>query len=89
MKELRGAWTLSCVKRVSISALEITMSSTSALRQEIKPVMICPGHGPVLDSDLEDLYAKYEEWCGTVQANQPQKVVIPYVSAYGYTAQLA
>ena len=59
------------------------------VRQEIKPVMICPGHGPVLDSDLEDLYAKYEEWCGTVQANQPKKVVIPYVSAYGYTAQLA
>lgn len=59
------------------------------VREEIKPAMICPGHGPVLDSDLDDLYAKYEEWCGEVVENQPKKVVIPYVSAYGYTAQLA
>ena len=59
------------------------------VREELKPVMICPGHGPVLDSDLEDLYEKYEEWCGQPAENQPKKVVIPYVSAYGYTAQLA
>ena len=32
------------------------------VREELKPVMICPGHGPVLDSDLEDLYEKYEGW---------------------------
>lgn len=59
------------------------------VREELKPVMICPGHGPVLDSDLEDLYEKYEQWCGQPAENQPKKVVIPYVSAYGYTAQLA
>lgn len=59
------------------------------VRDELKPVMICPGHGPVLDSDLDDLYEKYAEWCGEVTENQPKKVVIPYVSAYGYTAQLA
>lgn len=59
------------------------------VREELKPVMICPGHGPVLDSDLEDLYEKYAEWCGEVSENHPKKVVIPYVSAYGYTAQLA
>ncbi len=59
------------------------------VREELKPVMICPGHGPVLDSDLEDLYEKYAEWCGEPAENQPKKVVIPYVSAYGYTAQLA
>ena len=59
------------------------------VREELKPVMICPGHGPVLDSDLDDLYEKYAEWCGEPVENQPKKVVIPYVSAYGYTAQLA
>ncbi len=67
-----------------IDALKLT-------RDEIKPKMICPGHGPVLDSDLDDLYAKYSEWCGenAKPAAVPKKVVIPYVSAYGYTAQLA
>lgn len=58
------------------------------VREELKPVLICPGHGPVLDSHLEDLYAKYDAWC---QVEEPtgKKVVIPYVSAYGYTGQLA
>lgn len=59
------------------------------VREELKPAMICPGHGPVLDSDLDDLYEKYAEWCGEAAENQSKKVVIPYVSAYGYTAQLA
>lgn len=59
------------------------------VRDELKPQMICPGHGPVLDSELDDLYEKYAEWCGEPAENQPKKVVIPYVSAYGYTAQLA
>ena len=59
------------------------------VRDELKPTMICPGHGPVLDSDLDDLYEKYAEWCGEPVENNPKKVVIPYVSAYGYTAQLA
>lgn len=54
--------------------------------------MICPGHGPVLDSHIEELMEIYKEWCG---ANEPEEksstklVVMPYVSAYGYTGQLA
>ncbi len=59
------------------------------VREDIKPVMICPGHGPVLDSYLEDIYEKYQEWCGETFENKVKKVVIPYVSAYGYTAELA
>ena len=59
------------------------------VREEIKPVLICPGHGPVLDSDLEDIYEKYQEWCGETYENKIKKVVIPHVSAYGYTSQLA
>lgn len=50
--------------------------------------MICPGHGPVLDSHLEELLALYEEW-GEVTKNEKATVVIPYVSAYGYTEELA
>ena len=58
------------------------------VRETLKPTLICPGHGPVLDSDLEDLYEKYDAWC-QVDAPTGKKVVIPYVSAYGYTGQLA
>ena len=49
--------------------------------------MICPGHGPVLDS-TEDILGKYREWC---EIRKPSKklVVMPYVSAYGYTGLLA
>lgn len=50
---------------------------------------ICPGHGLVLDqSNMAQYINLYKEW------SQPQKrdtpsIVIPYVSAYGYTAELA
>ena len=51
--------------------------------------MICTGHGPVLDSGIPFLLDTYEEWCTVVNPNQKKTVVIPYVSAYGYTGQLA
>ena len=58
------------------------------VREQLKPAMICTGHGPVLDSHLEDLYEHYDAWCKVPEATG-KKVVIPYVSSYGYTAQLA
>ena len=50
--------------------------------------MICTGHGPVLDSHIDEIVAKYKEWC-TEPAKDGKKVVIPYVTAYGYTEALA
>lgn len=50
--------------------------------------MICPGHGPVLDSHIDELLAIYDEWC-KIPTNEKTTVVIPYVSAYGYTGELA
>ncbi|MBR2794283.1 MAG: FprA family A-type flavoprotein [Solobacterium sp.] len=49
--------------------------------------MICTGHGPVLDSHIDEIVAKYREWCAPVPSSKT--VVIPYVSAYGYTGMLA
>ncbi len=49
--------------------------------------MICTGHGPVLDSHIDEIVAKYREWCKPQAASKT--VVIPYVSAYGYTEMLA
>ncbi|MDY3919440.1 MAG: FAD-dependent oxidoreductase [Candidatus Limivivens sp.] len=51
--------------------------------------MICPGHGPVLDTDIPAMLDTYEEWCTVVNPNTKKTVVIPYVSAYGYTGILA
>ena len=51
--------------------------------------MICPGHGPVLDEKIDFMYNTYEQWCTVVNPNPKKTVIIPYVSAYGYTRQLA
>lgn len=51
--------------------------------------MICTGHGPVLDAGIDKMLNTYEEWCTVVNPNSGKTVVIPYVSAYGYTGQLA
>lgn len=51
--------------------------------------MICNGHGPVLDSKIPELLDLYEQWCTVKSPNQGKTVIIPYVSAYGYTKQLA
>lgn len=51
--------------------------------------MICPGHGPVLDVKLPELYQTYRAWSKVENPNQNKTVVIAYVSAYGYTAQMA
>ena len=56
--------------------------------RELEVDMICPGHGPVLDSHIPELMAIYDAWC-EMPANEKTTVVIPYVSAYGYTEQLA
>lgn len=53
--------------------------------------MILTGHGPVLDTpqgvaEIQDLYS---QWCADRQPNDKKLVVIPYVSAYGYTQQIA
>lgn len=51
--------------------------------------MICTGHGPVLDSNIEEMKEIYRKWCTVVNPNTKKTVVMPYVSAYGYTKELA
>lgn len=50
--------------------------------------IICPGHGPVLRTDLERYINYYKEWA-TPKKSDKDYVVIPYVSAYGFTAKIA
>jgi len=51
--------------------------------------MICTGHGPVLDENPWEIIHLYEEWAAAPPANIKKTVVMPYVSAYGYTKALA
>lgn len=50
---------------------------------------ICPGHGPILRRDIQKIISLYKAWSTPQPKNEKPKVVICYVSAYGYTATLA
>lgn len=51
--------------------------------------MICTGHGPVIDCRIDEIIALYKKWCTVVNPNPRKTVIMPYVSAYGYTKELA
>jgi len=58
--------------------------------KKIEPLtidFICNGHGPVLDQNPMEIVAQCKEWA-TEHKNTPQ-ITIPYVSAYGYTKEIA
>lgn len=57
--------------------------------RELPVELICTGHGPVLDSKIPEILDLYEDWCTVVNPNKEKTVIIPYVSAYGYTKVLA
>lgn len=51
---------------------------------------ICPSHGPVLRDNPSRIVKLYKEWSTPREKSFNEKyVVIPYVSAYGYTEALA
>jgi len=51
--------------------------------------MIATGHGPVLDSHIDEVIRHYSEWSGNPSPFTKKTVIIPFVSAYGYTKELA
>ena len=51
--------------------------------------LICTGHGPVIDCRIDEIKEIYKNWCTVVNPNPRKTVIIPYVSAYGYTKELA
>lgn len=51
--------------------------------------MICTGHGPVIDCRIDEIKETYRNWCTVVNPNKKKTVIIPYVSAYGYTKELS
>lgn len=49
--------------------------------------IIANGHGPIIDTDIDELLATYKEWAKEIP--RKDKVVITYVSAYGFTKVMA
>lgn len=60
--------------------------------EKIEPLdieIICTGHGPVLTHEPRKVVEILKNWANVQNPNTKKTVVIPYVSAYGYTATLA
>lgn len=57
--------------------------------RQLDLTMICTGHGPVLDTRIDEMLDTYEQWCTVIHPNSRKTVIMPYVSAYGYTKTLA
>ncbi|MGL5617307.1 MAG: FprA family A-type flavoprotein [Sarcina sp.] len=51
--------------------------------------IICPGHGPVLRDNPMKIVDICKSWCTPTAPNSKKKIVIAYVSAYGYTKEMA
>ena len=57
--------------------------------KDLDVTAICCGHGPVLDSHFDELFGWYRSWCAPPEKKDRKLVVMPYVSAYGYTKKLS
>ena len=63
--------------------------------EKIKPLdiaMICPGHGPILRSTWKEKVRLTEQYAETYIADSlcmDNRILITYISAYGYTRQMA
>lgn len=51
--------------------------------------MVLPGHGPILDKNPQDIIKIYKDWSTEENPNKYKVIVMPYVSAYGYTGEIA
>lgn len=63
--------------------------SAIAKIEKLKIDVICPGHGPVLVEEPMKIVELYRQWSTEINPNAKKTVVIPYVSAYGYTGMIA
>ena len=55
----------------------------------LKINMILTGHGPALTDNPMAVVEQYREWSTEKNPNTKKTIIVPYVSAYGYTETLA
>jgi len=51
--------------------------------------MIATGHGPILDDNPMDIVKLCKGWSIEINPNKKKTIIVPYVSAYGYTKAMA
>jgi len=51
--------------------------------------IIANGHGPVLDVNPMEIVKLCKEWSTEINPNSKRTIIVPYVSAYGYTRMMA
>ena len=56
--------------------------------EDLEIETICLGHGPVLVKDPWKNVETYKKWALESNPNTKKTVIIPYVSAYGYTGEI-
>lgn len=56
--------------------------------EDLSIALIAPGHGPIIDCKVQEMIQKYIDFSQPVKKDG-LSVVIPYVSAYGYTKIMA
>jgi flavorubredoxin len=63
----------------------------NALRkiEDLQIDVIATGHGPVLTQNPMEVVELYRQWSSPKNPNTRKTIIIPYVSAYGYTRQIA
>ncbi len=59
--------------------------------KDLKIDVICPGHGPVIRQDIQHYIDLYREWAKPAMPDEDgrPKIVLAYVTAYGYTEMIA
>lgn len=65
------------------------MQNGLSTARQLGPDIIATGHGPVIDSQIDEVFARYEQWCTLPPKAEGKTVAVVYVSAYGYTQLLA
>ncbi len=58
---------------------------------DLKLETVCPGHGPVLRTELKKYFNLYDQWSKTPEPEMRERplVINAFVSAYGYSEKLA
>ena len=57
--------------------------------EDLEIDIIANGHGPVLTGNPRFMIENYRAWATEPSKNENKTVIIPYVSAYGYTKKIA
>lgn len=57
--------------------------------KDLEIEIVCPGHGPVLRKNFEKIKNLYVQWSAPREKRDKKLIVIPYVTAYGYTEKIA